>query len=52
MNVLEEHLAGLRQSEDERLNTYRRPDHDPHQQLATILRALADRPSRARSHHS
>jgi hypothetical protein len=42
MNALEEHLAGLRQTEDERLNTHHRPDHDPNEQARTVLRLLAE----------
>lgn len=42
MNALEEHLAGLRQSEPERLNTHQRPDHDPHKQARAVLRRLGE----------
>jgi hypothetical protein len=42
MNALEEQLAGIRQTEDERHNTYRRPGHDPFNQTRQTILALRE----------
>jgi hypothetical protein len=42
MNALEEHLAGLRVEEADRLNTHRRPDDDPNTLARTVLCALPE----------